>query len=496
MTSTLTRPGTPTVQEAEMLLRTHCYEKTLESIQRIKIVDSTEDTLTFGAGTTQMTVLTKMPDGTIRSNDPNLRLRQPAKGNYGLFTRLMNGVRNTATNNLQGNFERVSGYKMHSLPYLNEANKQLLSIIQDMSKALVATRGLGFNYNPYNTLHAILYNFLGREAVSETLRIFGKTATLTGFNLMATHGEHFRAVYSSHPNALTRWLISRDNKFPSLTEQITVERVVQDMKEVIQTEEGWEVLESLSRRFLQESVYVSDNNLKYLVNLIIEAEQSPSYTVLKTISRWGNSYGSNDCHEFLKKSIRLSPVFAKKKGRTQDELSTGIRNVIHVSSGWVPKDGLISLALSERDPFPTSIADWDKLVMDVELFARDNHKFIAQPKAKKRKKRGSSSTRALRNPRFKDVLPLLTPAVLEEIATVAATQWDQHVHITDDAIVLEGQDGDRAFLSITKDESGVQIAPEHWHNTPISSTSRWNTWGYGCAVLASAAYEVRQLNLG
>ena len=483
MTSTLTRPGAPTIQEVEMLLRTHCYEKALKSIQHIKVVDSTEDTLTFGIGTVQETILTKMPDGTIRNNNPDFRLRQPIK--RGLFTDLMSGIRTTAFGYLQESFERASGYKIHSLPYSNEVNRRLQSITEDMSKALVATRGLGFNYNPYNTLHAILYNFLGKEAVSETLRIFGKTATLTSFNLMATHGEHFRAMHSSHPNALTRWLISRDNKFPSSTQEITIERVVKDMKKVIQTEEGWEVFESLSLRFLQESVYISDNNLKYMVDLIIEAEQAPSYTVLKTISRWNNRGSSNDCREFLKKGIRLSPVFAKQRGRTQAELSAGIQNVTHVSSRWVPKDGLIFLALSETDPFPASIADWDKLTTTVEFFARDNHRFIMQAKSKKRKKRGPRTTPALRNPRFKDALPLLTPAVLEEIATVAATLWDQQVHVTDNAIVLEGQDGDSSFLSITKDESGVQVTPEHWHDTPVSSTSEWNTWGYGYAVLAS-----------
>ena len=265
--------------------------------------------------------------------------------------------------------------------------------------------------------------------------------------------------------------------------------VVDTMRTLFESDDSWKTFENLNRRFIQESMYISDKYLQYITKVITEAGVEPSYTMLKALSHSG--YLEANRKDFIVKAIKLSPTFAQKKGRTQAQLATGMSNFLNVSAGGDPGGKLIQKTLSDKS-FPANIEEWDSLMEEVvEIGNSKYYSLQSEPRRRRRKRQVSAEVKKrARAARFKDVEPMLTEDVLTRITKIARVTSASLMEIYDKSITLRDYDGNREFLSLYKDDELIDVSPTHWMEFKFFDKPGLSSWGYGSAIFAAVAHEV------
>ena len=202
--------------------------------------------------------------------------------------------------------------------------------------------GMGAVNNPTAAGDHLLHQLLGKDKVSEALKIAGAKATIEDFNLAAADRGNLRQAHQADPNATLLWLRAArlPGELPPPPEEI-VRRAESKAKEIAQAtgcplDELWRAFRELNRRAVND---IGDpETLALAAGLAAKAGCRPSYSAIKAICR--NPERTSAAPEVLLTAfLRESEARKDRRGGTQAEIAEQAESLMEL-----PREELSRLA--------------------------------------------------------------------------------------------------------------------------------------------------------
>lgn len=218
-----TIPDRPTPEEAIRFVSTDAFRIAAAAIAGSAIVHVQDDVLRTepAADRQDHTFVQRMPNGSVRTNNPALRIRQSSDPQRDPFAASWHNIQSRANQMITGamaefvaNTERTLSARELSHPYPwfvsadHDQAQRLSHAVTNATRGAQATLGIGYARADVASrmAQAEMYSFLDPRAVSDTMKFVGPTATLAHLNLVVEHRELLSAAYDLCPNAVVHQL--------------------------------------------------------------------------------------------------------------------------------------------------------------------------------------------------------------------------------------------------------------------------------------------------
>ena len=201
----MTTKLSPLHANAARIIRSEAFNRTVADMQGVRFLDYDEvaSTLTIGRGTPNETTVTAHDDGTISSDKPEtLRASLGYTPRHSIFHNTTITIEHRANQLITEHTASAM-----NLDELGTSPHQLLpnSEVHRAARSAASTLGNGYVRDPDRMgIHA-LRTLLGKERLTEAVRIFGVHATLLDMNTLNQHRDVLTRAHALSANATLWW---------------------------------------------------------------------------------------------------------------------------------------------------------------------------------------------------------------------------------------------------------------------------------------------------
>ena len=306
--TTATHQAQPVNYRSEHLpgiIANQVFLEAITALQNDTLCSIENDRITFAKNTDKEDSITRLPDGALQVTDPKLwsvRLQPPSflptlqrfcyeVQPLNLYpTKIQAHYSNTIENLARRYFDPVTAksYVRHSPS--NSARPITEAIARCLKKVYTTLNNLNISQSPQPAMLAQLRDFLGPNAVEQTLRIVGSRANLAQHNLVRQHPQAIDQAHRENPNATLFW-ITHVNPNPNPQTGAagpTAASIIQQARNLLANAANsaphrmgpetfntyWKIFSQLDLQTLQES-QPDPNALFHLTRAVVLAGQPP-----------------------------------------------------------------------------------------------------------------------------------------------------------------------------------------------------------------------------
>ena len=339
----------PPKDELISLLEHESYGKVLADMTQMEFVALDPDpdpepgetstpaprTLRINGNTPWEKTLTLQPDGLVHSehNDVlDMPIRAP--GNP-VFRQAWNNLINHASAKIREHAESVMGPGALTLI---EEDPDVRSVMNQTVRGVCSHTGMGYVRSPTQAGDHLLHRLLGKEKVSEALKIAGLNASPRHVNLIARNREAITKAHRQNPNAVVLWMNSL--RWEQLPESIEAEAVLREAQDIvhrslppgetdISPEKLWEYFNGLNQKAVND--HPDQDALLHAALTGARAGAQPAHTGVKLIAL--------RLREFEKAPAGLQKMFVqegqrsiKKKNGQQRDLAETMNRLLDLGT--------------------------------------------------------------------------------------------------------------------------------------------------------------------
>ena len=173
-------PTSPSLKDLQDLLTNEIQHLVVEKLGRSHLVETHGNTMTVGQDNPQPFIITKNPDGTVDTKDPDSLFLIP----YGKDKDIFNVALDTSLHERRKLITKLFEQRVPGESFDHQ------NLIEKTARMALANAGYGFVKNPRNLGYKALHEFLGKDNIARTLRIAGSKATLVQYNMVQRDHGH------------------------------------------------------------------------------------------------------------------------------------------------------------------------------------------------------------------------------------------------------------------------------------------------------------------
>ena len=327
------------------IIRHQAYHQARAEMEPFNLVRRDGDTLHLGKSST----ITLNPDGTIEAQGPiqrhRIHMRPRERGCF--FRSEWAQVHSEAVAAITKHLERSLQTKHREAAWQHEGSRDPFAMLlyttpvqKAIAKAALGLRstvGKGYLHNPAKLGYGVLHDFLGKDRVSQTLRIAGAHATIRDFNIVAHNPQAFEQAHRLNPNATTLSFYQRAYT-PELAAHLTPEHILNWAKDHYHQEtrlfpgtpeESWPAFTNLNHRAINTH---PDKDIAAYAAIAKAAKRygaNPSYTgvlLLLTLDKLLNQLPSPLVSSYIIESHNL----AEKRRTGQRQLAHQMAQAVDI----------------------------------------------------------------------------------------------------------------------------------------------------------------------
>ena len=303
------------VEEITKFIDTEGFHAARMAMQNRHFIELDGDVMTIRRNSwgERTIMIRRGPDGSASCSQPDFELLQ--RGRSDVYTITWNNLLSVSQKELYEAVE-VFLYPILFRELDSKTSEKISRAVDRVGRVVRATIGFGYLPQPSRLGNGMLYKFLGKEKVRQTLSLAGPHATIEHFNLVLHHDDTLERVRQTDPNALTWWLY----QIASTREYVELDSagIISQARDEFPNPNHWDIFCNLSPKLIRE--FPSDRHIN---SVIVARELSgciPSYTISRYLGRNYILLVGEDAQPMIKLLCQASRLSARRRGCTQTEL--------------------------------------------------------------------------------------------------------------------------------------------------------------------------------